>query len=1219
MKFSKAILATLISLCSLTGWSAQENTKGLLPEVKLNSANEDVNQKTAFTSEVLISKSELKAIESLKKIIAKKKGAVDESDLYYRLAELYMRRAKSGRFFDLNLEAQKKLFNLGLPSQQARQYLKESITIYDLLENRFPKYSKMDAVLFNNALANSQITKISKAQNLYLKLIQNHPKSILISDAYLEVGELYYNQQKFELALEKFKAVEKFPKSKAYPYGLYKSAWSFYNLKRTDEGVQQLLTVVKINPADTQDQKKYNLRKEAIRDLTLFVGETMPSDQVYSFFKKITTPDELGEVIINLANLYESHSRFKEISVFAKEYIEDYSTSTHSPKIYVRLIDAEETLKNRPQVITYLKNLGLFCQQFSSTECQTDFKKVTLEISKKWWDIWLKNKKHVEFSKLTEQAFEILLSYEDPAKPDYTSRYAYSELLFQTGKYELAEKNYLVVSEVKTLDKTKQHDALYGALYSVEKQLENTKLQSGDADLLVARQKELATRYVTEFKNGEHYSSLQFKLGYIAYKQQQYDKSLEILMPFTTDKSAKKEFKNKAEDIILDIYNIKKDFKSIVTATDKAMQSNGTSDSRLMQIKQINLEAQFAQMQTDAEGKAVLEHIDILKDFSKKNKDSKMAQESLWKAISLAYANKFSIVGADLTNEYVKTYPKDTKNLDAIKEAAKAFVDSGYLPQAITAFRQLAQIESSKALQHLETSCDLLKVNSQLAEARGCYKGLFSAVSKEKKNLLLVKMMDSFKDNKNLSDFASIESQILQENIEPFATKILINRAKSLLQDKKYSEAFSLSLKINSRQIDADSRAEARLIQAQILEKEFVGQSVKARENKFSIVLAMKTERFDKAYTAYSTTIKMSKNELIQSQALQGIDRLYAHYIEAVTNMPVPESLTTEEQTQLRSELVKITVPFKEKKQDNINKLRLLSKLSSTSSEKIVWDEYNVEKTIEPRIEFLSVDKISSFLPASDDILSSSVSRLDRSQKKCNSQDLTAANIGGCIQSKKYSDAEALSLKLAALPKNRSLGLYYLSVISIEKNQQDRALWMIEKALSTDSFVSFYHFQKGKVLYSVEGLDSALSSFEKSFDIKSKTREINVMYGLKSFSDRDYLSAMQEFSLLSTDELYTYKVATLYVESILQSGQTDQAVNLALKLLGSQTDNVDMHLQLARVYEQFSFDTASASKSYTKALSSSKNIEQRNWLKNKIEFLKTNNNQKKISLNVGGG
>ncbi len=92
----------LLSLVSTTqAFSAQESTKGLLPEVKLNSDNEDKNQETAFKSEVLITKAENKAIESLTQILKKKKGSPDEADLNYRLAEMYMRRAKSGRFFDL--------------------------------------------------------------------------------------------------------------------------------------------------------------------------------------------------------------------------------------------------------------------------------------------------------------------------------------------------------------------------------------------------------------------------------------------------------------------------------------------------------------------------------------------------------------------------------------------------------------------------------------------------------------------------------------------------------------------------------------------------------------------------------------------------------------------------------------------------------------------------------------------------------------------------------------------------------------------------------------------------------------------------------------------------------------------------------------------------------------------------------------------------------------
>ena len=67
--------------------------------------------------------------------------------------------------------------------------------------------------------------------------------------------------------------------------------------------------------------------------------------------------------------------------------------------------------------------------------------------------------------------FEILLSQEDISLPDSVSRYAYAELLFQQEKFESAGANYEEVSQNKKIDKTKQHDALYGALFSLEKQM----------------------------------------------------------------------------------------------------------------------------------------------------------------------------------------------------------------------------------------------------------------------------------------------------------------------------------------------------------------------------------------------------------------------------------------------------------------------------------------------------------------------------------------------------------------------------------------------------------------------------------------------------------------------------------------------------------------------------------------------------------------------------
>ncbi|MBC7742972.1 MAG: tetratricopeptide repeat protein, partial [Bdellovibrionaceae bacterium] len=519
----KTVLTVLLALPAI---AMQENTKGLLPEVRLDSNNEDKNQETAFQSEVLITKTENKAIEALTKIIAKKKGSDDEADLLFRLAELYMRRAKSGRFFDLNHTTDKQLLTAGLQNQKAQDALKNAITIYNRLEKNFPKYKSLDAVYFNNAIAHLQTKQTDRAKNLYDQLIASFPKSPLVPDTLLEVGEIYYFQQNFQTALDKFKAIEKYPQSKAYPYGLYKSAWAHYNLKQAESGVNQLLLVVKQNPAGDTDAKKYNLRKEALRDLTLFVGETLEPEQLFGFFQKITTEEELGEAIMALSSLYESHSRYKEINIFVNEFIEKHPSSLQAVKCYAKLVDVNETLKLRAAVLINLKKMAEFCHTQPQPTCHDQFRTAALDISKKWWEIWLKNKKNPEFSKLTEQAFEILLANEDISKPDSKSRYAFAELQFQQGHFSTASLNYEQVAHHAAIDKTMAHDALYGALYSVEKQLEVK-----DDVVEVERQKMLASEYVTNYANGEHITQIRYKLGFIAYKQNDYDLALASLLP----------------------------------------------------------------------------------------------------------------------------------------------------------------------------------------------------------------------------------------------------------------------------------------------------------------------------------------------------------------------------------------------------------------------------------------------------------------------------------------------------------------------------------------------------------------------------------------------------------------------------------------------------------------------------------------------------------------
>ena len=1235
--FYKSLLTGTIALMCAVPTFASDEVKGTLPEVKLTSNNEDVNQTKSLKSELMITNAENKAIVALQKVIQKRKGTKEESDLLFRLAELYMRRAKSGRFFDLqgysldynqnptfagtgtttavDKKTPRKEVLEPVRPKAAMEALNNAISIYNRIQSAFPKFDRIDEVLFNNALANSQVNRTNVAKAYYTQLINEHPRSILLPDALLEVGELEYNDQKFQAALEHFSKIENFPKSKAYPYGLYKSAWCFYNLKQTDEGIQKLTLVVKKNGPEEQDERKYNLRKEALRDLTLFVGESMPPQELYSFFNKLATENELGEVILNLARLYESHSRFKEISIFAKEFIDKNSVNQNTPAIYVKLIDTNETLKNRALVIEDLKKMADFCRVNGTESCPAEFRKVSLEISKKWWEIWLKNKTNIEFSNLTEKAFEILLAQENPATPDSTSRYAYAELLFQQGKFADAQKNYETVSQNNSLDKTKKHDSLYAALFCTEKLMEQGQ-ETTDV-LLAQKQKELATRYITEFPTGEHADQLSFKLGFLAYKEQDLGSALSQLTPFTS-KTKNADLKIKAQDIILDIYNLKKDFPKIKAMALEFLKST-EDEKRKMALNQIVEESSYSDIQKQAETMDAEKKIQMLREFSEKFKNSKLSQDASWQSISLAYSNGFDVMGADLSIDYAKKYIDDKRNVDSIKEALKSYIDSGNMTKAIATTRELARLEPAKAMEHLEMSCDLLLVNSQSPEARGCYKALFEKSSKEKKTKLLAKMIDTFKGNQNGAELASIENQILQENIEPYATKILIDRARKFMDDGKTAEAFNLSLKINSRDVDSDFRAEARLIQSQILEREFVKQSLKAKEARFALVLGLKTEKLDKAFTAYSTTVKMSKDSKVQAQALQGIDRLYTHFIEAVSTMPIPETLTAQDQQALRDELVKLTEPFKSKKTDNIAKLRKVTQLSATESEEINWSELSAEKTVEPRLKYPSAALFKSYFPSELNLTSTS-SRLPATVTTCKPTDLSASSMAGCIQTKHFADAEKMALQFTQTKDRRATGLFYLGLIADQKNEFDKAMWMLNKSLKIQPENSVVTYQLAKVRYSVDGFDSALPLFEKIIDIKKNSPEITLLSGLKAFSDRDYLTAIEEFSRFSTEELYNYNIDELYVESYAQKGDLKGARLLAEKLISARNAKgdgyVNMHLQLARIFEQFEFNKEAAVPVYEKALAKSTNLEQKEWIKKKISFLKLKPTETQISQHV---
>ncbi|HWU41880.1 MAG TPA: tetratricopeptide repeat protein, partial [Bdellovibrio sp.] len=1030
MKPQTVILLLAIQFLSLHCFA--ESEKGLLPEVRMSN-NENENERKALSSEIMITRSENKAIESLQKIIIKQKGSKNEPDLWYRLSELYMRRSKSGRFFDLHRDTPlMKLSPFPVPNEKGAEAVKRAIKIYTKIEAEFPNFKQMDSVLFNDAFAHQQVKQMKEADALYGRLLQKFPNSPLIADGTLALGELLYEQGNFSAALEQFKSLERFPESRVYSYGMYKAAWTYYNLHDSEHGIKKLVEVVKTNPP-LQDGEvptnRHNLRREALRDLTIFIGDTYPANKLYSFFDDIATEEELGQSMNDLAKLYDSHSRQKEMNIFLEEYLDKRPSGTEVVTAHLALVDANETLKKRDKVLDHLQIASDLCRKDSSwrkqqkpevvqNSCTENFHHVSADLTKKWWDIWIKNKQNVPFSDLTQRLFKLMLDNEDPAKPDLKTRFAYAELLFQLEKYDEASTQYKMVGD-KATDEPLRHDSNYSALFSKEKSIEKKKDSSKEVE-----RKALAVNYLTKYPNGKYSTGVKFKMGHIAYEENNYPEAEKWLKPLVTVKGAENaEIRKKSEDLILDMLNIKKDYAGIKNFSKQIMTSS-TDDARKKSMNKIFDEAHFTEIQEFAKSGDKDQAADKLIAYAKEHGDSKLSQDALWQAIGIYYTEGKIFEAAELSSKYVAKYPDDKKDLDALKDAAKAYAEVGQISKAAETMVKIADLDKKNRNTHLENAADIYLLEKKIKDARAAYMGILSTADNKTLERIYGKLLDSYKTEPNSGELAKIEAQIQAKGIEPYTTQIMIDKAKALYNSGKYTAAFELSSKANGRSVAAEIRAEARLIQARVLEKEFIQQSVKASETKFAVVLGIKTEKLDKAQTAYMSAMKMSKDPYQQLEAMRGIDRCYGNFIESLTNMPLPASLKPEEQQQLRGELAKLIAPIQDKKNDNEAKLKVLaaSKGQAATTER-VYANIRVEQTVTPLVQYPAAEKMTAFLPASTEMNGNKVSRLDtHSPKSCNKTAVLTGQIskinpievaGNCFSSKQYDVVEKLGLELA--------------------------------------------------------------------------------------------------------------------------------------------------------------------------------------------------------------
>ncbi len=793
-----------------------------------------------------------------------------------------------------------------------------------MIQKRFPGFAQMDVVVYNHAFARQSLNQEKEAELLYLTLVSKYPNSFLVPDAHLALGEIAFGRSQFQSALAHFDAIRAYPKARVYPYGLYKAAWTHYNMRDAAKGLKKLEEVVAFGKHVSANKidARLDLRKEALSDMTLFFEEVYPSKEAFAYFKEQAGEQEVGPILLRMGTLYERHSRFDDQRVVLDKFIEELPSSPLLPKVHNDLVLAYDHLRQKDKSVDRLAAFSELCapgsawakkqgktpQETKQTvdECTLSLAETSNRLAKKWLKAWKKLPSDTSYADASEKAFEIYLKTPSTAEDYRQSRYAYAELLFARSKFRKASSEYAEVSKGAPAGEL-AHDASYAAVLSLEKAV-GDKWSTEDEKTF----HDLAQAYVGKNPKGKFRLDIEYKMALLAYEKERFDEAAPAFLRIGREFPLA-EKGQKAQDLYLDILNIKKDYRGVRNYAQELLKID-FEPARESKMRKLYEQAYFLEIQGLEEKQEFKQALVEYQAFAKQNPNSELTEKAMWNSMQLHYKLNDAWNGAKTAEEFASKYPSSSNATNALLRSAQTFEQMGQLNEAANVLEKLAARDPKSSARWKELAADFYAMDNNAANARRLYSEL---KANDKKNTMLNKLEALEKNYGTTESHAAILKTLIDLNVQPQANLAKVVMVEKDFEKGRNEDAFNQARRLLGAGMSPNQKARLRLVQAKILEQEFLKASVKARAERVATVLAIKTEKLQKAQEAFQSAIKFG-DPRVSVESFERLYNCYASYVKALKEMPTPAGLTKDDEVAFRNELTNLVVPLEEKSVDTL-------------------------------------------------------------------------------------------------------------------------------------------------------------------------------------------------------------------------------------------------------------------------------------------------------------
>jgi tetratricopeptide (TPR) repeat protein len=239
-----------------------------------------------------------------------------------------------------------------------------------------------------------------------------------------------------------------------------------------------------------------------------------------------------------------------------------------------------------------------------------------------------------------------------------------------------------------------------------------------------------------------------------------------------------------------------------------------------------------------------------------------------------------------------------------------------------------------------------------------------------------------------------------------------------------------------------------------------------------------------------------------------------------------------------------------------------------------------------------SEEKYSKGLTESAKFSSVTCSKTSESELKAIGWQEATQVANACFNSKSWAELEKVAEFLAQNFTESPWGLYYLSLVSENKKDYTKAIWLAEAATKRSPKVAMFDYQKGRLLWLMKDYTLAFQSFRSAVQKNPNLPEVHTFLAQIYTRDRDSKKASEHWAQASklnpNDASLQYELS----QALLNLGQTTQASEALNKAIELAPQKWSFHEKYIQVLEEYVKDPMKTKEAFTRL----KSLQSRNKL-----------------------